>query len=44
MSKKTEKLLQRINKMDKFLDWYQNKVKSIHVISNESFVKIMEKI
>lgn len=39
-SGKTEK----IKRMEGFIDWYQNKVKAIHPISNESFINILEKI
>jgi len=39
-SRKTEK----IKRMEGFIDWYQQKVKSITPISNESFINILDKI
>ena len=29
-------------KMNEFLDWYQKRVKAIHVISNDEFEKILK--
>lgn len=37
MSSKTQR-------MKEFLDWMQNKVKSVHVMTNQEFVNILDKI
>ena len=34
----------KINKMNSFMDWYQNKVQAVTPISDESFCNILEKI
>lgn len=34
----------KIDRMESFLDWMNNKVKSIHKITNQQFVNILEKM
>lgn len=34
----------KTQRMKDFLDWMQNKVKSIHVMTNQEFVNILDKI
>ena len=34
----------KIERMESFLDWMNNKVKSIHTITNQQFVNILKKM
>ena len=36
--------MSKVEKMKGFLNWYKNKIKSPNVITNETFILILEKI
>lgn len=36
--------MEKIHKMNQFIYWLENKVQSIHKLTNEQFINILEKI
>ncbi len=36
--------MNQVEKMEKFLQWLVNKVKTVHQIENEEFINIMQKL